>query len=114
MAEVFFDDQWVPICGHYFWNNNVGSNLFCQEKGFKSGKIVHRIPLKSDALRIGTCHDGDTFPNCSQAKSNAMSFGGDEWSCNSGNGLGNAGIVIDCEGKNYLFITTVGTLEVAT
>ena len=102
IAEVFFNEQWVPICGHVFWDNNFGSDLFCQQKGFKSGKIAHKIPLKADGLRVGSCNAGDTFLGCSEAKNNQMGLGGDKWNCNSKNGNGNAGIVINCEGKNQL------------
>ena len=100
IAEVLFNDQWVPICGHYFWNNDFGYNLFCEQKGFKSGKKAHTIPLNADGLRIGTCNDGDTFLNCSAARNNKMVVGDAEWQCISGQ---NAGIVIDCKGKNQLF-----------
>ena len=95
IAEVLFNDQWVPICGHVFWDNNVGYNKFCQEKGFKSGKKAHRVPLNADGLRIGLCQEGDTFPNCTSAKNNKMVVGDDQWQCHKGK---DAGLVIDCKG----------------
>ena len=95
IAEVLFKDQWVPICGHVFWDNNVGYNLFCQEKGFKSGKKAHRVPLNADGLRIGLCKEGDPFPNCTSAKNNKMVVGDDQWQCHKGK---DAGLVIDCKG----------------
>ena len=39
IAEVYIENKWVPICGHWFWNNNIGATLFCQEMGFESGYI---------------------------------------------------------------------------
>ena len=42
IAEVFFNHQWVPICGHWFWDNDEGANLFCQELGFEAGNIRRR------------------------------------------------------------------------
>ena len=36
---IFWDDAWVPICGNGFWNNSVGSTLFCQKLGYESGTI---------------------------------------------------------------------------
>ena len=101
IAEVLFDDQWVPICGHAFWDNDVGYNLFCQEKGFKSGKKTHRVPLNADGLRIGTCNAGDTFLNCNSAKNNKMVVGDDEWQCKKGK---DAGLVIDCKGESCIAI----------
>ena len=101
IAEVLFNDQWVPICGHYFWDNDFGSNLFCQEKGFKSGKVAHRIPLKSDGLKIGICNNGDTFLGCSEAKDNKMEVGGAIKGSNCASGQ-TAGTVINCKGENFL------------
>ena len=42
IAEVYFENQWTPICGHWFWNNNIGATLFCQELGFNSGVITKK------------------------------------------------------------------------
>ena len=102
IAEVLFNNQWVPICGHKFWDNNVGYNLFCQEKGFKTGKRAHyALPLHADALRVGQCNEGDTFLNCNSAKNNKMVVGDDEWQCKKGKP---AGLVIDCKGENCIAI----------
>ena len=27
--EVFWNGVWTPICGHWFWNNDYGADLFC-------------------------------------------------------------------------------------
>ena len=42
VAEVYFNNQWTPICGHWFWNNNIGATLFCQELGYNSGVITKK------------------------------------------------------------------------
>ena len=41
--EILVDNGWHPICGHWFWNNNFGARLFCQELGFNDGKVVEKI-----------------------------------------------------------------------
>ena len=66
--EVFWNGKWVPICGHNFWDNNHGANLFCQKLNsslFTSG-IVTRTnqPLETDGLRIGSCLAQDKWLSC--------------------------------------------------
>ena len=56
IAEVYFQNEWVPICGHWFWNNNIGATLFCQELGFQYGYIKNQSDLPNDGLRIGQCN----------------------------------------------------------
>ena len=63
--------KWVPICGHYFWDNNNGATLFCEQLGFPEGKIIggtygtgDRYTLQKDALKIGKCTNGDSWLSC--------------------------------------------------
>ena len=65
---VFWDSQWIPICGHYFWDNQNGAELFCRQMGFESGLLSRRGSGKKyegDSFRIGKCEDGDTWESCS-------------------------------------------------
>ena len=37
-AEIFWNGNWIPICGHDFWNTNhaghqISIALFCQKLG---------------------------------------------------------------------------------
>ena len=60
--EIWFNDKWSPICGHYFWNNNYGATLFCQEldSTYTFGSIKNSgIPLASDGIRVGKCTSQD-------------------------------------------------------
>ena len=67
--EVFWNGNWAPICGHWFWNNNHGATLFCQklDSSFTSGIVTRREdkPLESDGLRIGECREQDHWLSCS-------------------------------------------------
>ena len=104
-AEFFHDGQWHPICGHHFWDNDVGADLFCKKLGYDFGKIRPestksnpQVPLPKDGIRIGTCNEGDTFGSCTGG-ANELSIGGVTSSdCQSGV---MAGLKIDCfvEGK---------------
>ena len=77
--EVFINSMWYPICGHWFWDNNIGATLFCRKlnpecrSGFVSRKNVR---LNKKAVRVGKCNGNDQWLKCK---------GG----CN-GNGMGNA------------------------
>ena len=114
IAEVFYNGQWSPICGHWFWNNNVGASLFCKEAGYDSGAIKRdmssnaqnlaqktiRFELESDGLRIGQCNLGDNWLQCS-GTCNDLEIGGN-CADNNGNNVGscrqgkNAAVSIDC------------------
>ena len=85
IAEVYFNEKWVPICGHWFWDNNIGATLFCQKLGFESGAINERFELKNDGLRVGQCNSGDAWLQCSRC--NELQVGGQcdgGGSCNRG------------------------------
>ena len=100
VAEVFHNGQWYPICGHWFWNNGIGANLFCQQLGYNSGTIrsestsaSRQVALPSDGIRVGKCNEGDTWLSCTGG-CNDLSVGGDHCSdCQAG---AMAGLKIDC------------------
>ena len=64
---IYWGNQWMPICGHYFWNNQDGAKLFCQKMGYHSGKMERRSGEKysMDSFRVGQCNDGDNWESCS-------------------------------------------------
>ena len=96
IAEFFINGAWTPICAHWFWNNENGAKLFCQELGFPSGTIGDTLTLPSDAVRIGQCELGDVWPDCSGG-CNDHSIGGTSCSnCQSG---ASSGITINCHGN---------------
>ena len=68
--EVFLNEIWSPICGHYFWDNNVGASLVCQKltsNPASTGLVIQRTdkPLEKDAIRIGKCLSNDQWLSCS-------------------------------------------------
>ena len=98
IAEISFNGDWLPICGHWFWDNGNGADLFCQELGYQSGQLGDRTQLPREGIRIGRCNNGDTWPNCSSG-CNDQSIGGTQCSdCRSG---ALAGIKINCDGKGF-------------
>jgi hypothetical protein len=67
--EVFLNGIWTPICGHWFWNNDHGADLFCQKLDSKyvSGTVIKRkdIKLRQDGIQIGECKiDDSSLDSC--------------------------------------------------
>jgi len=52
---------WKPICGHYFWDNNVGASIFCKKLGYLWGGIIEkeRNSYNEDAFYVGGCGSKD-------------------------------------------------------
>ena len=108
---IFWDSQWFPICGHYFWDNHVGSTLFCKKLGYESGN-VHRAENEEkyavDSFRVGFCNEDDEWENC-RGGCNDYQAGG---YCGNGDikdrGNGNSGA--RCE-KNYGIKITIKCLD---
>ena len=101
IAEALFNGQWVPICGHFFWNNNIGASLFCQQLGFEYGSIKERLILPIDGLRVGLCLHGDKWLQCSHDSCNQLEVGGH---CNNGGQCTKgqkAGVSIECTGGKH-------------
>ena len=64
---IFWNGDWLHICGHHFWENSVGVNAFCRKLGYDSGSINPRKSGRKsgrNAFWIGKCERGDTFPYC--------------------------------------------------
>jgi len=61
--EVFWNGVWTPICGHWFWNNDYGADLFCQKLDSKyvSGTVIKRrdVKLRQNGIQIGECKTND-------------------------------------------------------
>ena len=65
---VYWNNSWNPICGHYFWNNQIGARLFCEKMGYTSGKHFGKDSRESysvDSFKIGRCKEGDRIDRCS-------------------------------------------------
>ena len=65
---IYWDSQWYPICGHYFWDNDVGSSLYCEKLGYSNG-IVQRSETDEkyaiESFRLGLCNENDPLTSCS-------------------------------------------------
>lgn len=62
---MYFENAWVPICGHYFWENDHGCDLVCQKLGYDSGTTTKlQTPYDEDALEVGRCNSNDRISAC--------------------------------------------------
>jgi len=71
---VFWKGSWVPICGHYFWDNNDGASTFCKKLGHKKGGIITEgrggkktEVTKRDSFWVGLCSSGEDLLHCSKS-----------------------------------------------
>merc|ERR1712180_299941 len=90
--ELYNNGIWSPICGHWFWDNQKGANLFCQELiGKLSTGIItsarNTLPLASNGFNVGRCNENDeSILACTGSKS-------PNHDCATGK---KAGIIISC------------------
>ena len=62
---IYWKNNWVPICGHYFWNNLIGANKFCQKMGYHYGIISGKGGSYSvDSFKVGQCEFDDAWLRC--------------------------------------------------
>ena len=105
IAKICYNDRLVPICGHYFWENNNGAHLFCKLLGKGGGTVEKngRMELTEDAYYAGQCSSTDKKITECSAAGNHHILGGSEMfgssSCNKGS---KAAIYIECGGKKLL------------
>ena len=78
---IFWNKSWHPICGHYFWDNDIGASKFCEQLGCYSGGTVSQaqqliikeeltnnlssLSYPVDSFRFGKCEDDDPWGKCS-------------------------------------------------
>ena len=63
---VWFNGKFHPICGHSFWDGDVGATKFCQLLGFARGRRKYvRNALSEDAMPVGKCNRGEMLNSCS-------------------------------------------------
>ena len=113
LAEIYQNEKWMPICGHWFWDNNKGASLFCQQLGYKIGivkqeSIARQVPLPDDGFRIGECKTNDIWGQCTGG-CNDQTIGGTHCSdCRSG---AMAGLKIECSNGNHYRIYVLNRLS---
>ena len=101
IAKMFVNGAFHPICGHYFWNNRHGANLFCRKMGYESGILSKRkVPNSRNAVQVGVCKEGDVdVANCTGGFCNTLELGGMCFNATCKAGV-NAAVVIECKGNS--------------
>ena len=89
---LFWNANWSPICGHFFWNNQEGAKAFCEKLGFTGGTHTRGGSYSEDAIEIGTCQAGEAVDSCTGA---ANHYQNTNW-CQAGNEVK---LTISCDGN---------------
>ena len=61
----FYQGEYRPICGPWFWDSNNGATAFCKKLGHEEGIVVRvREVNDQDAFHVGKCNPGDDITSC--------------------------------------------------
>ena len=106
---IFWNGDWSPICGHWFWNDQNGAKSFCKKLGFPDGSLnKEKSEYGEDAIEIGVCRPGEMIHSCTGGSNEYKKTG---W-CQAGNAVkmtiscvGNTqdSTQSSCEGKMRLY-----------
>ena len=95
-----------PICGHWFWDNEYGADLFCRKLGFTTShldKLGRSESYTTDSVNVGMCKVDDTDVAsctgfCNSYKVGSVCHGQDSYSCRAGKAVR---IKITCSGGSF-------------
>ena len=108
---MFWNDKLSPICGNWFWNNQIGATLFCQKLGYtsgtQSGRSLAGVLDERAAINIGQCDNGDTLEACTGGCNDYKRADDGCARCGVGN---KAKITIECQGNSTKYSSSNGTL----
>ena len=106
--EIFYDGQWYPICGHYFWDGNTNAaTTLCKQLGFASGTPTKTETKNSkNAMPVGRCNANEPLTACKG--------GGNAWGnlnyrgtyCHKGQAVG---VTVKCTGGSNQLASSCGT-----
>ena len=95
VPEVLFEGKYHPICGHYFWNDNVGATAVCNLLGFNNGKMTQtKAKYDVDAMPVGQCKAGEELTKCTGGGNAWGNFGYDNGWCKKGYEIG---VTVTCD-----------------
>ena len=98
--SLFWNGRWSPICGHHFWDNDSGANLFCQKLGYASGSVTNKeLSSSKDAIALGNCEGSISLLSCCYYGSGTDCDNTDSDirdMCKAGNSVG---MTITCQGR---------------
>ena len=91
---IYIDDAWRPICGHFFWNDNVGCDTICKRSGYNSGtKTSQGNTYSEDAVWVGQCTSNTDLLQC-RSEGSLYETHFDRRDCLSGSSIG---VTCTCE-----------------
>lgn len=93
VPEVLFEGKYYPICGHYFWDNDLGAGSVCKSLGFTGGNDIHATSrtghvYDTNAMPVGGCMDGEDLTKCTGGDNAWGNFDFRDGRCKRGNSVG--------------------------
>ena len=66
---LYSDGEFHPICGHWFWNDEVGADTFCRNLGYQSGVRDpqyndNKAIFSTNAVPVGNCNVDEDLDAC--------------------------------------------------
>ena len=92
--ELYMNNQWKPICKHWFHGNNNGADKICKQLGYTSGikaQDSSSFNVGSSYHLLGSCPTLSSSQNLSNCPQGAVN-GGHTYECNRNN----AGQAVKC------------------
>ena len=97
VPEVLFEGNYYPICGRYFWDNNIGAQTVCQALGFGDGYDIRTDNTYDvDAMPVGACNSGEPLNDCTGGGNAFGDFEYNDGWCKQGNEIG---VEVVCTGE---------------
>lgn len=79
IPEVYVGNEWRPICGEYFWDNDNGANRICGALGYLGGDIRGKNPTLPEKLvnpiMVGMCLPGELPIHCTGGQNDLRVYG---------------------------------------
>ena len=73
----FWDEEWWPIVGHFFWDNQNGAKTFCKKLGLSGGKLERTKEKYSEkSIIIGNCKKDQDLIDCTPGEKRFWGKGG--------------------------------------
>jgi len=110
---VFWSGDWYPICGHYFWDSTINSDIICEMLGMGPESYISKVStsFNFDAMPVGNCNAGESLTSCTNGGNGWGDFSHNSGWCTAGN---NIGVQIKCGGTSPVIAASCSVTTTTT